>query len=170
MSDIWYTYMPSPVGRLLVAGGDAGLQTISFPNGRGTRRPETGWRADAAPLREAIRQLEEYFTGRLRRFELVLQPEGSAFQRAVWKALCEIPYGTTVSYADIANRIGNPKAVRAVGGANGRNPIPIVIPCHRVIGSDGRLTGFGGGLPVKEFLLAWERRNCETESMRQAEF
>ncbi len=164
MTDIWYTHMPSPVGRLLLACSDAGLKCISFPDGKGARQPEAGWQADGSPLREVIHQLEEYFSGRLRRFDLVLEPEGSPFQRTVWKALCDIPYGATASYGEIAHRVGKPKAVRAVGGANGRNPIPIVIPCHRVIGSNGRLTGYGGGLPVKEFLLAMERRNCEARA------
>jgi methylated-DNA-[protein]-cysteine S-methyltransferase len=104
-----------------------------------------------------VRQLREYFSGRRTEFELPLAPQGTAFQRGVWRQLQEIPYGETISYGELAKRVGNPKASRAVGAANGQNPIPIVIPCHRVIGSNGKLTGFGGGLPTKEALLALER-------------
>jgi methylated-DNA-[protein]-cysteine S-methyltransferase len=106
---------------------------------------------------EAVRQLSEYFAGERKEFDFPLAPEGTEFQRAVWKRLQEIPYGQTISYGELARRVGNPKASRAVGAANGKNPIPIVIPCHRVIGADGKLTGFGGGLPIKEALLAIER-------------
>ena len=113
---------------------------------------------DAEPLRETIRQLRAYFAGELETFDLALAPQGTPFQLAVWNRLCEIPYGETISYGELARRIGNPNASRAVGLANGSNPIPIVIPCHRVIGSNGKLTGYGGGLPIKEKLLALERR------------
>ena len=113
---------------------------------------------DHPVLRETARQLRLYFAGNLRTFELPLNPIGTAFQQRVWQALREVPYGETRSYSEIAMRIGSTKAVRAVGAANGRNPIPIVIPCHRVIGLNGKLTGFGGGLPVKRFLLALENR------------
>jgi methylated-DNA-[protein]-cysteine S-methyltransferase len=156
---MYFTYMQSPAGKLLLAGNGAELKCIGFPAGKGARRSEPGWKADAAPFMEAIRQLEAYFARDLRRFDLVLAPEGTTFQLEVWRSLRDIPYGTTVSYAEIARRICRPKAVRAVGAANGRNPLPIVIPCHRVIGSDGRLTGYGGGLPVKEVLLALEQGN-----------
>ncbi len=104
----------------------------------------------------ATRQLREYFAGERREFELPLDPRGSEFQKRVWSALRNIPYGTTISYGELAHRVGQPTAARAVGAANGRNPIPIVIPCHRVIGKDGSLTGFGGGLPLKERLLELE--------------
>ena len=106
---------------------------------------------------ETQRQLDEYFARRRRTFRLPLSPSGTPFQRAVWQALQEIPYGETISYSELARRIGKPAAMRAVGGANGQNPIPIVIPCHRVIGRDGRLVGFGGGLRVKQQLLALEK-------------
>jgi methylated-DNA-[protein]-cysteine S-methyltransferase len=109
-------------------------------------------------LGEAVRQLRAYFAGELQAFDLPLAPQGTPFQLAVWKHLCEIPYGETISYGELARRIGNPNASRAVGLANGSNPIPIVIPCHRVIGSNGKLTGYGGGLPIKEKLLGLERR------------
>jgi methylated-DNA-[protein]-cysteine S-methyltransferase len=152
-----YTYMESPVGRLLLAGHDTGLSRVDFSE-RGGRAPRDGWHPAEAPFREAIRQLTAYFEGRLRAFDFPVAPEGTPFQLAVWNALREIPYGETVSYAEMARRMGQPRAVRAVGAANGRNPLPIVIPCHRLIGSDGRLTGYGGGLHVKEALLALERR------------
>lgn len=163
MIKTYYTYMPSPIGRLLLAGSDAWLKCISFPEGKGARRPDPNWEADAAPFDQAMRQLEAYFAGELRRFDLPLAPEGTAFQRAVWAALGNIPYGVTVSYGEIAHRIGNPQAARAVGGANGSNPIPIVIPCHRVIGSSGRLTGYGGGLHIKAALLDFERGISRSE-------
>ncbi|MBZ5600439.1 MAG: methylated-DNA--[protein]-cysteine S-methyltransferase [Acidobacteriia bacterium] len=151
-----YTQIDSPVGPLMLVGDDAGLRRLEFVKGR--PRPDPAWREDAAPLQDAIRQLRAYFAGKLERFDIPLAPEGTPFQRQVWKRLCEIPYGETISYGELARRIGNPKASRAVGLANGSNPIAIVIPCHRVIGSNGKLTGYGGGLPLKEKLLALERR------------
>jgi len=116
------------------------------------------WREDKVPLREVIQQLRAYFAKELETFKLTLAPEGTDFQQSVWNELCGIPYGETISYGELAKRVGNPKASRAVGAANGQNPIPIIIPCHRVIGSDGKLTGFGGGLPIKQKLLALEQR------------
>jgi methylated-DNA-[protein]-cysteine S-methyltransferase len=115
-----------------------------------------GWREDEAPLAPVISQLDQYFNPGRTTFDLPLDPRGTAFQQRVWQELLRIPYGETASYGDIAERIGNPKACRAVGMANRRNPIPLIIPCHRVIGHDGSLTGFGGGLAVKERLLALE--------------
>jgi len=153
-----YTRIASPVGPLLLAADDAGLREILFVNGRTPGHPRSTWREDAAPLKETMRQLRAYFAGKLENFDLPLAPQGTRFQLDVWKRLCEIPYGDTISYGELAKRIGNPKASRAVGLANGQNPIPIIIPCHRVIGSDGKLTGYGGGLPIKEKLLALERR------------
>ena len=153
-----YTQIESPVGPLLLVGDDAGLRQILFVNGRHRARPEPSWKDDAAPLEKTIRQLRSYFAGEREEFDLPLAPEGTPFQREVWRRLCEIPYGETISYGELARRIGNPRASRAVGLANGSNPIPIVIPCHRVIGSNGKLTGYGGGLPIKEKLLALEKR------------
>jgi methylated-DNA-[protein]-cysteine S-methyltransferase len=112
-------------------------------------------------LKEIVRQLRAYFAGTLEKFHLPLSPQGTQFQLGVWKRLCDIPYGETISYGELARRIGNPNASRAVGLANGSNPIPIIIPCHRVIGSNGKLTGYGGGLPIKEKLLALERRQLQ---------
>jgi len=153
-----YTQIESPLGSLLLAADDAGLRQILFVNGRHPAQPESSWKEDRAPLKETTRQLQAYFAGELTNFDLQLAPEGTPFQLAVWHRLCDIPYGETISYGQLASRIGNPKASRAVGLANGSNPIPIVIPCHRVIGSNGKLTGYGGGLPIKEKLLALERR------------
>ena len=153
---MYYDYLDSPIGTLLLAGNGDGLKHIEFPNKGRRAQPLAGWQCDPRPLREAARQLKAYFAGKLTRFDLELAPEGTDFQRRVWKALRTISYGKTISYKELAEKIGNPKAVRAVGGANGRNPIPIVIPCHRVIGADGSLTGFGGGVGVKYALLALE--------------
>ncbi len=152
-----YCYLESMVDRLLVAGDDDGLRYISFMKGKNRITPEMDWREDRLYLGEAIRQLDLYFQGRLKRFTLKLAPQGTPFQLDVLRALQEVPYGETVSYGELARRIGRPKASRAVGAANARNPISIVIPCHRVIGSDGSLVGFGGGLEVKEKLLDLER-------------
>ena len=153
-----FTQIESPLGPLLLAADEAGLREIRFVNGRHPTQPEPSWKEDRAPLSGTIQQLQAYFTGELESFDLQLAPEGTQFQLEVWRRLCDIPYGETISYGELASRIGNPKASRAVGLANGSNPIPIVIPCHRVIGSNGKLTGYGGGLPIKEKLLALERR------------
>jgi methylated-DNA-[protein]-cysteine S-methyltransferase len=146
----------TPIGRLLLTGDEAGLRGISFQSGIHTAAVESEWERSEEPFQEAIAQLDAYFAGRLRRFDLALAPRGTPFQRDVWSALTRIPYGETVSYSELASRIGRPAATRAVGAANGRNPLPIVIPCHRVIGADGSLTGFGGGLPIKRRLLELE--------------
>ena len=152
-----YTWMATPVGRLLVAGDDQGLRYVLFKAGRAAVGPRPGWRENRTRLGEAVRQLQAYFAGELRRFDLPLAPEGTVFQQRVWQELLRIPYGETISYGELARRIGKPTGSRAVGLANGANPISIVIPCHRVIGSTGRLTGYGGGLKNKEWLLALER-------------
>ena len=158
----FYTETDSPVGPLMLAGTTDALAVISFERGRRVpRRPE--WERRAAPFREALGQLRAYFKGTLRDFDLPLAPEGTAFELKVWKALLKIPYGRTISYGELARRIGNPNASRAVGLANGRNPLPIVIPCHRVIGSNGKLTGYGGGLDTKRWLLTLEGALAEPE-------
>ena len=143
----------SPVGPLGVDQSGGAITQILFH----AREPITRSRPDAV-IAAAIRQLGEYFNGDRQEFDLPLAPSGTSFQREVWDALIKIPYGQTVSYAQLAGRIGRPAAVRAVGAANGQNPIPIVIPCHRVIGSNGSLVGFGGGLEMKKFLLRLEAR------------
>jgi methylated-DNA-[protein]-cysteine S-methyltransferase len=159
--DVLYTQIESPLAPLLLATGDAGLRQIFFLNGRHPAQPEPSWKEDRTPFSETIRQLRAYFAGEIENFDLALAPEGTPFQQKVWDELQRIPYGTTVSYGDLARRIGNPNASRAVGLANGSNPIPIVIPCHRVIGSNGKLTGYGGGLQLKEQLLALEKRQLK---------
>ncbi|MFW6114752.1 MAG: methylated-DNA--[protein]-cysteine S-methyltransferase [Thermodesulfobacteriota bacterium] len=156
---IRYCYLKTMVGRLLLAGDDHGLRYISFTEGKNGISPNTEWREDREFLREAIRQLDLYFDGRLTKFALNLAPQGTPFQLRVLQALQEIPYGETISYRELAERIGKPKASRAVGSANARNPLPIVIPCHRVIGSNGNLVGFGGGLEIKRKLLDLESTN-----------
>ncbi len=153
----FFTEFPSPIGTLELRGTESALTGVFMENHRHEAPRAIGAVRDAEPLREALRQLEEYFAGERREFSLALGPAGTDFQRRVWQALRDIPYGAMMSYGEIAARIGNPRAVRAVGLANGRNPISIVIPCHRVIGADGSLTGYGGGLERKRFLLALER-------------
>ncbi len=152
-----YTVMESPVGQLLLAGDERGLWLLSFVNGSDHREPPSVWRESRSAFREPIRQLDAYFHRELRSFDVPLHPVGTDFQLAVWNALMSIPYGSTISYGELARRIGEPAAVRAVGGANHANPIAIVIPCHRVIGSTGKLVGYGGGLATKSKLLALER-------------
>jgi methylated-DNA-[protein]-cysteine S-methyltransferase len=157
-SHVRYTWFASPIGPLLLAGSDAGLKLVSFAEGRRARAVDPSWRQDAAGFVETIEQLRSYFAGERIVFDLPLILEGTEFQNKVWTALQTIPYGETISYKELAERIGNPSAMRAVGTANGANPIPIIIPCHRVIGNDGSLTGFGGGLPLKKKLLQLESR------------
>ena len=158
---MYYAYTASPIGQLLLAGSADGLQVIGFPQGDKARRADSGWERYDELFKKTARQLNEYFAGERREFELELTPEGTKFQVQVLEALRGIPYGETRTYRDIAEAVGRPKAVRAVGNANGRNPLPIVIPCHRVIGSDGSLTGFGGGIEAKRYLLELEQRHCE---------
>lgn len=152
-----YTTLDSPIGPLLLAGDGSALRLLWFVRGRQVVTPDPSWTEARAPFRDAIDQLTAYFAGRLRTFDLALEPAGTPFQQRVWKALLDIPYGETESYGALARRIGDVKAVRAVGLANGANPISIVIPCHRVIGANGSLVGYGGGLPNKRALLDLEQ-------------
>ena len=153
-----YKHMSSPVGRLTLVATDHGLAAILWEHDRpGRVRLDVGAEVNDHPvLVETERQLEEYFAGRRTQFALKLDATGTAFQRQVWNAQLTIPFGETRSYGQIARQIGNPSAVRAVGAANGRNPLSIVIPCHRIVGSTGALTGFAGGVDVKAHLLAFE--------------
>lgn len=160
-----YKYIESPIGDLLLSGDGPGLKLIGFPSGKGAVTPDQDWIEDPSCFPQVEKQLGEYFSGKRRVFELELEPEGTQFQIAVLDSLVQIPYGETRSYRDIAISIGRPKAVRAVGAANGRNPLPIVIPCHRVIGTNGSLTGFAGGLETKTFLLELEAKT----SLRSAQ-
>jgi len=158
MDRVCYAWLESPVGPLLLAGTRDALRVLSFSSGKHAVPVSPEWTEDASVFQRAITQLREYFAGRRKTFDLALSPNGTDFQQEVWRELRSIPYGETVSYMQLAKRIGRPKAVRAVGAANGANPIPIIIPCHRVIGNDGSLTGFGGGLPLKKRLLELESR------------
>jgi methylated-DNA-[protein]-cysteine S-methyltransferase len=149
-----YTYVDTPIGAILVAGDENTIIEIHFAGAE----PKSDWTRDDDALCEGARQLRAYFAGERTTFDLPLAPRGTEFQQSVWSALLDIPYGETTSYSTIAERIGRRAAVRAVGAANGANPIPIVIPCHRVIGASGSLTGFGGGIEVKRQLLRLEAR------------
>jgi methylated-DNA-[protein]-cysteine S-methyltransferase len=157
-----HTVIDSPVGPLTLVAADGTLVRLSMSERRHAPAPE--WfgepvaEDDSEPLAEAARQLRGYFAGQRTGFDLPLALDGSAFQRRVWAALRDIPYGETVSYGQLADRIGQPTASRAVGLANGRNPIGIIVPCHRVVGADGSLTGYGGGIERKRYLLAHEQR------------
>jgi methylated-DNA-[protein]-cysteine S-methyltransferase len=153
---MYYTYLDSPVGPFLVAGDDNGLRFTSFSTAYQQRRQQSDWIEDAGPLQAATEQLTAYFSGEAIAFDLSLLPQGTAFQQSVWQVLQTIPFGQTCSYGEVARLVGRPGASRAVGAANAANHLPIVIPCHRVIGADGRLTGFGGGMETKQRLLELE--------------
>ncbi|WP_425828153.1 methylated-DNA--[protein]-cysteine S-methyltransferase [Streptomyces fractus] len=154
----YYATLPSPLGELLLAADASGaLTSLSVPGQKGGRVVADGWVRDPARFAEAERQLAAYFAGELKEFELELKPEGTEFRRRVWDALDDVPYGATTTYGEVAARIGASRAaVRAVGGAVGANPLLIVRPCHRVIGADGSLTGYAGGLERKVELLTLE--------------
>jgi methylated-DNA-[protein]-cysteine S-methyltransferase len=167
---MYYSYLTNPLGTLLIAGDSVGLRLIRFQQGPQQGRPAPDWREERRPLGVALTQLEAYFAGTLRQFTLDLAPHGTPFQQAVWRALQDIPYGETTSYGALARQLGKPQAARAVGAANGQNPLAIVIPCHRVISSTGKLIGYAGGLHVKQALLAFECGNATQggEHMGQA--
>lgn len=155
---MYYTILPGPLGNILLTGEDQGLTGLHFQAVAQPTEPPMGAIQSPEYFTETIRQLDAYFRGDLRNFNLRFLPEGSEFQKNVWKALCRIPYGTTISYGELARSIGKPSASRAVGGANGRNPLPIVIPCHRVINANGQLGGYSCGLEIKKYLLNLEAR------------
>lgn len=152
-----YTYFDSPIGPLLLVGDGERLSRIGFPHGKGSFPPQPHWLRDDDAFVDAREQLGAYFGKELRDFDLQLAPAGTPFQQKVWQALARIPWGETATYGDVARSIGRPTASRAVGAANGANPLPIVVPCHRVIGTGGALTGFGGGIDTKKWLLSLER-------------
>ncbi len=154
----YYTHFASPVGPMLLVSNGVGLTGLYMAQYRYGEEVGEAWSPedDALPFRETVRQLAAYFEGTLTEFSLPLAMRGTPFQQRVWKELQAIPYGTTISYGELARRIGNPNASRAVGLANGHNPISLIVPCHRVIGANGKLTGYGGGLPRKAALLAFE--------------
>jgi methylated-DNA-[protein]-cysteine S-methyltransferase len=156
-ASMFYDFLDSPIGPLVIVCDEDALTALLLPkNGKpGHIAPE--WQRSSSHLREVRAQLAAYFAGKLLTFDVPLAPRGTEFQRSVWDELLRIPYGDTMSYIELARRIGNPAAMRAVGAANGANPIAIIVPCHRVIGADGTLTGYGGGLPAKRWLLDHER-------------
>jgi methylated-DNA-[protein]-cysteine S-methyltransferase len=149
-----YSTVSSPIGELMLCGDDESLTALHLPGH--WAKPAAGWRRDDARFAAVARQLDEYFAGERTTFDVPLRMQGGPFEREVWAELVQIPYGETASYGEIARRVGKPHASRAVGAANGRNPIAIIVPCHRVIGSDGTLTGYGGGLERKRALLDLE--------------
>jgi methylated-DNA-[protein]-cysteine S-methyltransferase len=154
-----YTILPSPFGEVLVAWSDRGLERVGIGEAV-ERQADPRWRRDQNLDCPATRQLRAYFEGALREFDLPVVLEGTPFQKKVWRALSQIPYGETASYGEVGARVGSPDGSRAVGMACGRNPVPIVIPCHRVVGSTGKLVGFGGGIAMKQALLDFERRRA----------
>jgi methylated-DNA-[protein]-cysteine S-methyltransferase len=169
-----YTFMDSPVGRMLLSGDENGIHSLFMPpHGVAPKRigdpaPLDGWVRDDRALREAQDQLQDYFDGGRTAFDLPLAPEGTAFQQRVWARLREIPYACTTTYGAVARSIGAPNAVRAVGAAVGRNPISIIVPCHRVVGAGGSLTGFAGGLDNKKWLLGHERASQRADVLEQS--
>jgi methylated-DNA-[protein]-cysteine S-methyltransferase len=152
-----YTSLDSPIGELLLVGDGESLHGLYMQDGRKPARVAAHWQCAPAPFAGVRAQLHEYFAGERAKFDIALTLRGNAFERRVWHALQEIPYGETASYGEIARRVGHPAAARAVGVANARNPIAVIVPCHRVIGADGRLTGYGGGLERKRLLLDLEK-------------
>ena len=155
---MWFDEFKTPIGMLKIAVDEKGLRYILFESNKHEPLRIVDWKRDRSVTHDAREQLLQYFSGERNEFELEISLEGTEFQQRTWRMLAHIPYGQMWSYAELAKRIDSPKAVRAVGAANGRNPLPILLPCHRVIGSNGSLTGFGGGLPVKQWLLEHERR------------
>ena len=153
-----HTIHHSPVGPLLLVGGPRGLRGLYFAQHRHAPTPDATWRVDDEAFDDVRAQLDAYFAGARRGFDLSVDPAGTPFQRRVWDALRTLPYGTTTTYGALATWIGAPSAARAVGLANGRNPLSVIVPCHRVVGADGSLTGYGGGLTRKKFLLEHEHR------------
>lgn len=153
-----YSILPTPIGELLLRGDGEALTRVDFVDGRDAVPPRADWVCDDAAFAGAREQLSAYFAGELTQFELTLQTGGTPFQTRVWDALQEVPYGQRTTYGAIAAQLGNPRAGRAVGLANGRNPISIIIPCHRLVGADGSLVKYGGGMHRKEWLLAMEAR------------
>lgn len=165
MQTVYYTRVGSPVGPLLLAAGEKGLCCLQFDSGKLPRpAADETWIESSDSLKPCIEQLQAYFRGELREFTLELDLRGTPFQKRCWEALLRIPYGSTCSYADLAHEVGSPRAFRAVGQANHNNPIAIIVPCHRVIGANGTLTGYGGGMEIKEQLLLLEGAGTATQS------
>ena len=167
---IFYSSIKSPIGEIIITAEEQGIRSIYSPTHETLIAQNDKYKRDVAKLCDAADQLRAYFAGELQEFSLTLNPQGTPFFKHVWKQLELIPYGTTISYGELAKKIGKPTASRAVGMANGRNPISFVIPCHRVIGQDGSLTGYGGGLKLKRWLIEFEKNHldsaegCKTKS------
>lgn len=157
MSEIKYAVMPSPLGQIAIAVSGKGIRRLALPSQLELRPFADDWQRDDSVAAEARAQLAEYFAGQRRDFELDLDMQGTDFQETVWTALQTVPYGKVCTYGELATQIGRPKAVRALGAANGRNPVPIIVPCHRVIGANGKLTGYFGGEAIKSSLLDLEQ-------------
>ncbi|QOL26851.1 methylated-DNA--[protein]-cysteine S-methyltransferase [Thalassotalea sp. LPB0316] len=153
---MYFSTYQSPFGNIALTATDKGLAALAFQAGEAAIERDLNWQTDEQKFSQVKQQLDQYFTGSRREFELALDPKGTPFQQRVWQALCQIKMGETASYAELAQAINNPKAVRAVGSANGANPIALIIPCHRVIGTNGKLTGYAGGLALKAKLLMHE--------------
>jgi|HubBroStandDraft_6_1064221.scaffolds.fasta_scaffold555345_2 methylated-DNA-[protein]-cysteine S-methyltransferase len=158
---LMYTTIESPIGELLLLGDDHALHGLYMQSGRKPIAIAPAWEHTETPFAAVATQLEEYFSGRRHTFDVALEMHGTPFELRVWSGLREIPYGETMSYGELASRIGQPTGARAVGLANGRNPISVIVPCHRVIGADGSLTGYGGGLERKRILLELERGQAQ---------
>lgn len=159
----YYDFHECPYGRMLLVADEDGLCGVYFDGQKHLRMIEPQWRRDTGhpTLRQAKRELAEYFGGGRKRFEIALAPEGTPFQRSVWKAISTVGFGHTITYAELARRAGHAGSARAAGAATGRNPIGIIVPCHRIVGSDGSLTGYAGGIDIKRALLALEAKNSE---------
>lgn len=166
---IIYSTIKSPIGEVVVTADEIGIRSIYSPTHETLITQLDNAKRDDAKLRDATDQLRAYFAGELQEFSLPLNPQGTPFFKQVWKHLKTIPYGTTMSYGELAKQIGKPSASRAVGMANGRNPISFVVPCHRVIGHDGSLTGYGGGLNLKRWLLDFEKEQLKAPTLHQTE-
>jgi len=162
----YYSYVDCPLGRLMVQGDGHFLTGLYLPDHKGWRGPDRSWQQSDAPFAIVRKQLAEYFAGARQRFDVPLKLAGTPFQQRVWQELVRIPFGATINYSQLAERIGSPAASRAVGHANGRNPISIIVPCHRVIGAKGSLTGYAGGIDKKQWLLTWEGRGMAAKRSR----
>jgi len=165
---MYYTYLKSPVGPFFLAGDGTSLSLASFTTGHQCREPEPGWVHDPLALSFAVEQVEEYFAGERRRFDLPLEIAGTEFQQSAWRVLQSIPFGETWTYRRVAQVLGKPSAYRAVGSANAANSLPLIIPCHRLVGTKGQLTGFGGGLETKKWLLEFEGAHPKTHQPRDS--
>jgi methylated-DNA-[protein]-cysteine S-methyltransferase len=158
-----YTYLDTPLGPMLVRGDGDFLTGLFMPSHKGMPGPDASWHRTDAPFAAVRAQLAEYFAGIRQEFDVPLKLGGTPFQQRVWQELTRIPFGVTITYAELAKRVSKPAAARAVGHANGRNPVAILVPCHRVIGANGKLTGYAAGTDKKQWLLAWERRTMGAE-------